>query len=140
VLKPESPAAQAPLAATLPPGVDLAEFLRVARQSFVRLQAAWDAGDLDTLSQMTTAKLLQDLREQLGGRGNATNRTDVLTLQAQLLAFEELRDAWFASVEFTGMIRESSDAGAAPFRELWLLARPKQADDGWRLAGVQALG
>ena len=123
-----------------PSGVDVEEFLRVARQSFVRLQAAWDAGDLDALARLTTAPLLQDLREQLQARGADPNRTDVLTLQAELLAFEELREAWFASVEFSGLIRERSEAGAAPFRELWLLAKLKpHASDAWQLAQVQAL-
>ena len=119
------PAAQA--APTLPPGLDLDDFLRVARQSFVRIQAAWDAADLDALSRLATGPLLSDLREQLQARGAAPNRTDVLTLQARLLVFEELPEAWFASVEFSGLIREQSDAGAQPFRELWLLVRPKQA-------------
>ena len=37
-------------------------------------------------------------------------------------------------------ISERIDAGAAPFRELWLLANPKSSvDAGWRLARVQAL-
>ena len=120
-------------------GLDVEEFLHVARQSFVGLQAAWDAGDLDALARLTTAPLLQDLREQLQARGADPNRTDVLTLQAELLAFEELREAWFASVEFSGLIRERSEAGAAPFRELWLLAKPKLGGGAWRLARVQAL-
>ena len=139
----------APMAAgvTVPAGIDLDDFLRVARLNFVRMQAAWDAGDLDALSSLATGPLLADLREQLLARGAAPNRTDVLTLQAQLLAFEELRQAWFASVEFSGLIREHSEAGAAPFRELWLLVRPKAGDGdpgasddtAWQLAGVQSL-
>jgi predicted lipid-binding transport protein (Tim44 family) len=61
-------------------------------------------------------------------------------LQARLLAFEELRDAFVASVEFTGLIREQADAGATEFRELWLLTRMKpQSGEAWQLAQVQAL-
>jgi predicted lipid-binding transport protein (Tim44 family) len=126
-------------AAGVPAGVDVEAFLRLARQSFVRLQAAWDAADLDALARLTTGPLFQDLREQLRGRGAGLNRTDVLTLQAQLLLFEELAGAWFASVEFSGLIRERSEAGAAPFRELWMMARPKSDDGAWQLHGVQSL-
>lgn len=122
------------------PAADEAAFLRVARQSFVQLQAAWDRGDLAALAALTTGPLLDDLREGLAARGGEPNRTDVLTLDARLLSVEELPGAFIASVEFSGLIRERLDDGASPFRELWLLARPKSAEPGWRLARVQALG
>lgn len=123
-----------------PVGADVEDLLAVARQSFVRLQAAWDAADLGALSALTTETLLLDLSEQLAARGPGPNRTEVLALDARLLAVEELQEAFVASVEFSGLIRERLDDGAAPFRELWMLARLKTADPGWRLARVQALG
>jgi predicted lipid-binding transport protein (Tim44 family) len=124
----------------VPPGLDVSEFLRLARLSFVRLQAAWDAADLGTLERLTTGPMLADLREQLSARGGALNHTDVLDVQARLLAFEELREAFVASVEFTGLIREQADGDATEFRELWLLTRLKaQSGEAWQLAQVQAL-
>jgi predicted lipid-binding transport protein (Tim44 family) len=119
---------------------DIEEFLRVARQSFVQLQAAWDRGDLAALAALTTEPLLHELRDQLAERGSGPNRTDVLTLDARLLGLEDLGEACVASVEFSGLIRERGDDTAAPFRELWLLAKAEQAGPGWRLARVQALG
>lgn len=122
-------------------GADVEEMLQLARQSFVRVQAAWDAADLPALSAMTTGPLLEDLREQLDARGPGPNRTQVLSLDARLLALEELQEAFVASIEFSGLIRERTDDDTpAPFRELWLLASPKAASGGWRLARVQALG
>jgi predicted lipid-binding transport protein (Tim44 family) len=118
---------------------DVEAFLHVARQSFVRMQAAWDDADLPALATLTTANLLEDLRWQLEQRGPAPNRTEVLKLDARLLSMEELREAFVASVEFSGVIREQCDTGAAPFRELWLLANLKAAGRGWRLARVQSL-
>ena len=111
----------------------------MARLSFVRMQAAWDAADLPALASLTTEPLLEDLRLQLAQRGPAPNRTEVLKLDARLLAMEELREAYVASVEFSGLIREQLDTRAEPFRELWLLANLKAADRGWRLARVQSL-
>lgn len=122
------------------PEVD--EFLRVARLSFVRLQAAWDAADLAALQALTTENLAAELQEELEARGPGENRTEVLTLDARLLAMEELAEAYIASVEFSGLIRERLDDGAAPFCELWMLARLKSVTGpapGWRLARVQAL-
>ena len=115
------------------------EFLQVARQSFLELQAAWDRADWRALQQLATEALLVDLREQHAMRGPGPNRTEVLELHAELLALEELREAFVASVEFRGLIREDSGSTAAPFRELWLLANVKSADRGWKLARVQAL-
>ncbi|MFY9513325.1 MAG: Tim44-like domain-containing protein [Rubrivivax sp.] len=116
-------------------------FLHVARQSFVKLQAAWDAADLRALSALTTESLLAELQDQLAARGPGPNRTEVLQLDARLLGIEELQEAFVASVEFSGLIRERlDDHGAAPFRELWMLAKLKAADRDWRLARVQALG
>ncbi len=119
------------------PGVP--EFLQVARQSFLELQAAWDRADWRALQQLATEPLLADLREQYAMRGDGPNHTEVIELHAELLALEELRDAFVASVEFRGLIRERDDAVAEPFRELWLLANIKAADRGWKLARVQAL-
>jgi predicted lipid-binding transport protein (Tim44 family) len=118
---------------------DIEELLHLARLSFLRLQVAWDAGDLPTLATLTTEPLLEDLRSQLQERGPALNRTEVLSLDARLLAIEELHEAYVASVEFSGVIREQRGAGAAPFRELWLLANLKATGRGWQLARVQSL-
>ena len=120
-------------------GHQVDEVLQLARMSFVQLQAAWDRADLGALGALTTEPLLAELRDQLERRGPAPNRTEVLALDARLLALEDLRDALVASVEFSGLIRERVDEAAAPFRELWLLANIKRSAAGWRLARVQSL-
>ena len=118
---------------------DIDELLRVARLSFVQLQAAWDRADIGAIGCLATAPLLEDLRTQLAERGPGPNHTEVLSLDARLLRLEELQEAFVASVEFSGLIRERLDAGAMPFRELWLLAKLKTAGQGWQLARVQSL-
>jgi predicted lipid-binding transport protein (Tim44 family) len=123
----------------LPQGVDRSRLLSELRDHFVTLQAAWDEGTVDALRGLTTADMLCELVAQLPARGPGSNRTDVLTLHADLIGFEELGVTHLASVEFSGMIRESPGHGAAPFRELWMLARSKHDVGGWRLARQQAL-
>ena len=118
---------------------ELQDFLRVARQSFVQMQAAWDRADLLALGVLATEPLLAELREQLALRGPGPNRTEVLELEARLLVLEEMREAYVASVEFSGLIRERSDHAPEPFRELWLLANLKSAARGWQLTRVQPL-
>ena len=129
----------------VPPGLDTEQFLSLARMSFLRLQTAWDAGDLAELQRLTTGPLLAELREQIEARGGGINRTEVIDLQARLLAFEELGEAFVASVEFSGLVREYANAAPADFRELWLLTHLKPIDESldspasWQLAQVQAL-
>jgi predicted lipid-binding transport protein (Tim44 family) len=118
-------------------GVD--ELLHAARLSFMQLQAAWDRADLDALGDLASGPLLEDLRGQLALRGPGPNHTEVVELHARLLGQEELREAFVASVEFTGLIRERRDAAVEPFREIWLLTHLKTGGRGWKLARVQSL-
>jgi hypothetical protein len=123
----------------IPAGLDGEAVLDVARGRFMRLQAAWDAGDISTLQSLTTPDMLAELLHVLTARGSASSRTDVITLHAELLGLEELSAAYLASVEFSGLIRESAERGAVPFRELWMLACMKDEAPSWRLARQQSL-
>ena len=125
--------------ASSPAAVNGAEVLEAARSRFLRLQAAWDAGDVQALGHLTTPDMLQELLPVLGSRVGGPSRTDVITLHATLIDVEELGAAWLASVEFSGLIRESAEQGAVPFRELWMLAAAKDGAPSWRLARQQAL-
>jgi hypothetical protein len=135
-------AAVAGVAATprpLPAALDGSEVLEAARARFLGLQAAWDAGDVQALGRFTTPDMLQELLPILTSRSGGASRTDVVTLHAELLDVEELGAAWLACVEFSGLIRESTERGAVPFRELWMLAAAKDGALSWRLARQQAL-
>jgi predicted lipid-binding transport protein (Tim44 family) len=68
----------------------------------------------------------------------STQRTDVLTLEAKVVAAESAGGAAVATVLFSGLIRDRLDAGAEPFRELWMLERASDAGE-WKLAGQQTL-
>jgi hypothetical protein len=112
--------------------------LAMARDRFVTLQRAWDQGDVDALRALTTEVMLGELLAQLPERGPGPNRTDVLSLEARLLAHDRLGALELASIEFSGIVRESPERSATPFREIWMLARDGGEQD-WRLARQQAL-
>jgi predicted lipid-binding transport protein (Tim44 family) len=116
----------------------LAGLLDSACQSFVSVQRAWDAADLERLATLTTQPLWQDLRAQLELRGPQECPTEVLEVQASLAGLERVGGAHVARIEFRGMILERPGGAPAPFRELWLVACTAD-DDRWRLAHVQAL-
>ena len=136
---PARPLVAPPRDAAAVPGAEPAAVIDAARRCFVALQAAWDAGDVEAMALHTSAGMLDELVQELPQRGAGPNRTDVVTLDATLLALEEFGACYIASVEFSGMIRESSEQGAAPFKEVWMLTCPKGQDNAWRLARHQAL-
>ena len=127
----------------VPEGFDTEGFLTAAKRNFVTLQAAWDRSDINTLRSMMTDSMLDEVRTQLtereDHRGAQPNHTDVVMIEAQLLGIEDLGDAYMASVEFSGMIREELSAGPSPFREVWNMTKSKAGNSGWLVAGVQAL-
>lgn len=127
----------------VPEGFDVAGFTDAAKRNFITLQAAWDRSDVATLRSMMTDTMLNEIRAQLAERethgGEQPNQTDVVMIEAQLLGIEDLGEAYMASVEFSGMIREEPSAGPSPFREVWNMTKPKDGRTGWLVAGVQAL-
>lgn len=128
-------------AQTLPSGFDVAAFLEASRRNFIHLQAAWDRADMDALRAMMTDAMLSDIQAQLSERerSGAGNQTDVVMLEAKLIAIEDMPEGYLASVEFSGLIREELSAGPNPFREIWSITRPREGNAGWLVAGVQAL-
>lgn len=123
----------------VPPGFDAPAFLRHAKTYFIRLQAAWDRADINDIREFTTPEMFGELRLQLQERGASPNVTDVVSLDAELLGIETTASDYLASVRFSGMIKESENAPAAPFVEIWNLSKPLSGQGGWVLAGIQQL-
>ena len=124
-------------------GFDADAFLESSRSHFIRLQAAWDRGDVAALRAMMTPEMLAQVQPQLAERerqsGAAGSQSEVVMLEAKLLGVEELEQEYLASVEFSGLIRDEPSAGPNPFREIWNITRPRSGGEGWLVAGVQAL-
>jgi predicted lipid-binding transport protein (Tim44 family) len=129
----------APFQSTLPPGFDEYAFLDNAKQFFSGLQKAWDQGDLAALREYTTPEMFATIEQDLAGRADSANQTDVVTLNAQLLGIETADNTYYCSVQFTGMIREQVGAQANNFSEVWNLSKPVSGPGGWVLAGISQL-
>ncbi|RSE91616.1 Tim44 domain-containing protein [Achromobacter aegrifaciens] len=152
-LKPAAPAAAAPVAAAAAPAAmpkmgddnnwfvpgdfDTPNFLKQAKEQFVRIQAVWDSGSTDGLREFLTDDLITELKPQLAERGAAPNKTEVVLLNAEMLGIETVSDGHLASVRFSGMLREAPGAEAFRFEEVWNLFKP--ANGGWLLAGIQQI-
>ncbi len=121
---------------TLPGGMAAADFERLAKMVFIRMQAANDAGNLDDLRKFTTPELYASLRLDLQDRGTAKQQTDVVEITAQVVEVAQDKGQDIVSVRFQGLIREAADAGAEPFNELWHLVRPADGSGDWAIAGI----
>jgi len=122
----------------LPAGFNRDAFLRVAKTSFIRLQAANDAKDLDDIRDYTTPEMYAEIAMQLQDRGEAGQKVEVVNVDAQLVDYAVEGDYEYASVRFYGLIRESKDANPEPFDEIWHVRKKKDdARAPWLIAGIQ---
>ena len=121
-----------------PAGFNVEGFLRQAKVSFQRLQAANDAGDINDIRDYTTPELYAEIATQIQERANAKQRVDVSKLDAELLEVVTEGDREIASVHFSGLIREDQNAGAEPFDEVWHVVKDAKDPKGaWIIAGIQ---
>lgn len=131
----------APVAHTpwgVPADFDAATFLRVAKSNFIRLQAAWDKGDVADIREFTTPEVFAEMKMQISERTQA-DYTDVVSIDAELLGIETSDTEYLASVKFTGMIKPAPEALAEPYHEVWNLVKPINGASGWLLGGIQQL-
>jgi predicted lipid-binding transport protein (Tim44 family) len=133
-----APAAFTGAAAPVPADdFDAEAFVREAKGHFIRLQAAYDVGDLDDIRSYTTPEVFAEISLQLQERGGAPNKTEVVTLEAELADVASEGDLIIASVRFFGLLRENS-AAATPFDEVWHVQKARsQPGATWRIAGIQ---
>jgi predicted lipid-binding transport protein (Tim44 family) len=132
------PAPSISFAKPLPAGFDAEGFVRQAKLQFVRLQAAHDAGDRKALADVMTPAMLADVAKDLDGRGEQ-KPTEVQTVNAEVLEVTTENGAYWASVRFTGTLREDGELFTKPFDEVWNLTKPVDGATGWLLAGIQQL-
>jgi predicted lipid-binding transport protein (Tim44 family) len=121
----------------VPADFDSESFLRHAKSSFIRMQAAWDRGDTNDLREFTSPEVFAELKLQIQERGAVADFTDVVNVDAQLLGIEQTATDYLASVQFNAMIRSAKDALPEPFVEVWNMSKPLSGAGGWVLAGIQ---
>ena len=130
-------AAATAVGANIPADFDVEGFLRQAKLSFVRLQAANDRGDMDDIREFTSPEMFAEIKMQYQERGNKSQETDVMQLNAELLEVATEEGRHVASVHFSGQLREDANAAPEAFAETWHLVKPTDGSRGWNVAGIQ---
>lgn len=133
---PVTPATVAPAARPLPPGFDAAGFAEQAKQQYRRLQAAYDAGDRKALTDVMTPTMFTEVSRELSARFGH-QPTEIVALNAEVLEVATEGNEHWASVRYTGQVREDGEATPKPVDEVWNLVKPVDGSSGWLLAGIQ---
>lgn len=145
---PVTPAPAAPAASTatpahsgtanIPADFQVEPFLRNAKTSFIRLQAANDARDVSDIREYTTPEMFAEISMQINERGDEPQKTEVLAINAELLEVVTANNLAIASVHFNGQLREASDTSPEAFDEIWHVQKNlKDPESVWLLAGIQ---
>jgi predicted lipid-binding transport protein (Tim44 family) len=124
------------MAGRFPPGFDPAPFVQQATLQFRKLQAAYDSGDRKALADVLTPEMYAEIGKEIAERGTHTP-TEVAALEATVLEVTTEGDRHWASVHFTGMLREDGTVLPKPFDEIWNLVKPVDGKTGWLLAGIR---
>lgn len=120
-------------ASRIPADFDVQGFLDVAREQYLRLQKANDAGRVAELAEFLTPELLADVRGDIG----LGAPTEILGLTPSLLEVATEGSLHIASVRFSGTSREAGITES--FDEVWHIVKPTNGSDGWRVAGIQPM-
>jgi predicted lipid-binding transport protein (Tim44 family) len=122
----------------IPADFDVEPFLRNAKTSFIRLQAANDARDVSDIREYTTPEMFAEISMQINERGNEPQRTEVIAINAELLEVVTEKDLAIASVRFNGQLREMPDKSPEVFDETWHVQKNlKDPESVWLLSGIQ---
>ena len=122
----------------LPQGFDAQGFATEAKRQFVRLQGSYDTADRAALSAVMTSEMYAEIGRELETRG-PHHPTEIVTLDADVLDVSTEGDKHWASVRFTGLVREDGEPQPKPIDEVWNLAKPVRGTSGWLLAGITQL-
>ncbi|MEO8342640.1 MAG: Tim44-like domain-containing protein [Gallionella sp.] len=129
--------ASANAASGIPADFPIESFLRSAKTSFIRLQAANDRKDLSDIREYTTPEMFAEISMQLQERDNTPQTTEVLAINGELLGVANEGDFAIASVRFTGQLRENNGTPES-LDEIWHVQKNLHDQKSvWLLAGIQ---
>ncbi len=121
----------------IPADFPVEAFLRSAKTSFIRLQAANDRKDLNDIREYTTPEMFAEISLQLQERGDAPQKTDVLSIDTQIIEVANENGYAIASVRMTGQLRENNGP-SENFDEIWHVQKNLHDEKAvWLLSGIQ---
>jgi predicted lipid-binding transport protein (Tim44 family) len=120
-----------------PADFDAEAFASNAKANFLKLQEANDRKDVAALREFLTPEMAREIEADIRASGDAPQKTEVITLESQVLDVVTENGSYIVSVRFSGLIRETPGAEPQPFSEVWHLQKPLSGRSGWVVAGIQ---
>jgi predicted lipid-binding transport protein (Tim44 family) len=122
------------------PGFNAEEFLRGAKMVYTRLQASWDARDLEDIREFTSPEVYAEIARQ-AAQDPAPSTTEILLVNARLLEVKTQGAQVMATVYFDVLMREDKAQNApGQVREVWhFLRENNDPKSSWKLEGIQQL-
>ena len=121
-------------AVELPADFDVQQFLKVAEENFVKMQKAWDTGNVTSISDFTNDEVFRTVTHQLRERGAQDYQTEIVTLKSDFRGIVRDGEEYLAGVHFDGTLNVSGEAERVD--ETWILSKPVHGNRGWLLAGI----
>ncbi len=121
---------------TQPTNFDETSFLRFAKATFIRLQAAYDTKNMHDLREFASPEIIGEIQMQWQERGNAANETEVISIDAVLQDVTQESDATIATVLFSGSVREEAGGQPVAIKEAWHFSE-NVSDARWVVVGIQ---
>ncbi len=120
---------------SFPAGFAAESFLRAAKVTFIRLQAAYDQKNKQDLMDFTAPDVFAEIKMQLDELGDTPNKTEIIGLEAELLNVSKQVNDTIASVRFTGFVKENNEP-MSPLDEIWHF-RQFANQYNWIVVGIQ---
>jgi len=122
----------------LPQGFDAEGFAKEAKRQYIQIQRSYDSADRAALSSVMTSEMSAEIGRELDQRVGH-QPTEIVTLDADVLDVATEGDKYWASVRFTGLMREDGEPLPKSVDEVWNLTKPVKGSSGWLLAGISQL-
>ncbi len=116
---------------------DEAEFVRHAKLNFLRLQEAHDRQDLTLMRDYLAPEVYREIEADIQSTWGAPQKTEVVTLEAEVIDVATEAASHIVSVRFSGLLREQPDREPETISEIWHLEKPVSGRGGWQVAGIQ---
>ncbi len=110
-------------------------FVAGAQQHFSHLQKCWDEQNWEEIRSYVSPELFTELQAERAKEG--AQRTEVVSVMAELASFIDNKDHVVASINFYGWLKEDSDQ-TTEFNEVWHLMRDMSVENAdWVIVGIE---
>ncbi len=118
----------------MPDGIESIYFLRQAKGMFLHIQSMNNPENVSEIAKYLTPELYSEVKEDMA---NNNSIADFTNLNCNLISSNMEENVLTASVNFSGLVSESSEQAPQPFVEIWNFIKPDITNNKWLVAGIQ---